>query len=84
MPIHCAAMQGRVDVILQLTNADKDRQISKALTAEQGSKPPSVVHLAVANDCTTCAEWLLENDFEFKQGEPDLLMQRILSEQIKL
>ena len=84
MPIHCAAMQGRVDVILQLTNADKQQLIIKALAAEKGNKPPSVVHLAVANDCTNCAEWLLDNEFEFKQGEQDLLLQRILSEQIKL
>ena len=55
--IHCAAMQGRVDVISLLQQADTEGLLSRALAEEEGTMPPSVVHLAVANDCAMCAEW---------------------------
>jgi len=58
MPIHCCAMQGRVDATEMLLEADKSESILQALKEETGAKPPSVVHLAIANDCIDCSEWL--------------------------
>ncbi|XP_013397902.1 uncharacterized protein LOC106164510 [Lingula anatina] len=84
MPIHCCAMQGRIDAIQLLLAADKKEEIKKDLSKEDPKLPPSLPHLAVANDCMECAEWLIENGFEFKEGEPDLLVQRILAEQVKV
>ena len=57
MPIHCCAMQGRIDAIEMLLEADKSESILQELKEEIGTKPPSVVHLAIANDCIDCAEW---------------------------
>ena len=84
LPIHCSAMQGRVDIIEILLAFDKEKSIMASLKAEEGKKPPSIVHLALANDFIPCAQWLVDNGFEFKDGEQDLLIQRILSEQITL
>ena len=57
MPIHCCAMQGRVDALQMLLAADKSETILQALRDETKRKPPSVVHLAIANDCVECAQW---------------------------
>lgn len=50
-------MQGRVDVIDLLQKFDTEGVLQRALLEEQGKMPPSVTHLAVANDCVGCAEW---------------------------
>ncbi|XP_064635397.1 uncharacterized protein LOC135492725 [Lineus longissimus] len=84
MPIHCAAMQGRDDVIKLLVHHDTDGKIKAALEEEKLSTPPSLVHLAIANDFLDCATWLLDNDINFKDSEQDILLQRILTEQIKV
>jgi hypothetical protein len=57
MPIHCAAMQGRDDVIKLLVTHDTDGEIKAALEEEKLSTPPSLVHLAIANDFLDCATW---------------------------
>ncbi|XP_060562776.1 uncharacterized protein LOC132722318 isoform X2 [Ruditapes philippinarum] len=84
MPIHCCVMQGRIDVMQLLMNHDKNNAIATALSKENDKKPPSLLHLALANDFPDCAEWLLANGFQFKEKEQDILMRRILTEQIKL
>ena len=84
MPLHCCAMQGRIDVIEQLLSLDKEGLILAALNSETKKTPPSVVNLAVANDYVNCAGWLRSHGFNFKEGEQDALIRRILTEQIKL
>lgn len=59
MPIHCCAMQGRINALEVLLNYDQenDNEIRKALEKEDVTSPPSLVHLAVANDHLQCAKW---------------------------
>lgn len=57
MPIHCCVMQGRIDVMQLLMNHDKNNTIATALSKENDKKPPSLIHLALANDFPDCAEW---------------------------
>ena len=57
MPIHCAAMQGRTDAIKVLLRSDAEDSIAEALDKEKPKIPPSLVHLAVANDFPKCAQW---------------------------
>ncbi|WAR01827.1 Y381-like protein [Mya arenaria] len=84
MPIHCCVMQGRIDVMQLLLHNDKSDSMASALSKESDRKPPSLVHLALANDFPECAQWLLSNGFQFKANEQDTMMRRILTEQIKL
>lgn len=57
MPIHCCAMQGRVDVMRLMIRYDQDGAISELLNAEEESKPPSLLHLALANSFMDCSNW---------------------------
>ncbi|KAK3602636.1 hypothetical protein CHS0354_034226 [Potamilus streckersoni] len=84
LPIHCCAMQGRVDVMRLMMRFDRNSSIAMALNKEDQKQPPSLLHLAIANDFIQCAAWLLANSFRFKEREPDILMRRILTEQLKL
>lgn len=59
MAIHCCAMQGRVDAIELLLKHDKSTTIRKALDSEELSTPPSLIHLAIANDHLDCARWFV-------------------------
>jgi hypothetical protein len=56
MPIHCAAMQGRVDAIETLLKHDQRGLVSEALLNE-GMTPASLPHLALVNDFLDCAVW---------------------------
>nr|XP_006813042.1 PREDICTED: ankyrin-3-like [Saccoglossus kowalevskii] len=80
---HCCAMQGRVDALEILLEFDKNAEIPQALDKEDPKSPPSLIHLAIANDFLDCSQWLVDNGYEFKSGEQDLLVHRILTEQIK-
>ncbi|KAI0208355.1 hypothetical protein LSAT2_006969 [Lamellibrachia satsuma] len=84
MPIHCAAMQGRTDLISLLLKSDSEGAIRRALAEESSKAPPSVVYLAVSSEGLLCAEWLVQHDFEFKFGEEDQLLQKIVAEQITM
>ncbi|GFO50623.1 ankyrin-3 [Plakobranchus ocellatus] len=84
LPIHCCAMQGRVDAMRLLLDYDKKDAILKALNNESDRNPPSLLHLAIANDFLNCAEWMMNKGFHFKDKEQDILMRRILTEQIKV
>jgi len=57
MPIHCCVMQGRIDVMQLLLNHDKSNLMLTALSKENNRKPPSLIHLAIANDFPECAQW---------------------------
>lgn len=55
--MHCCAMQGRIDAMRLLMDYDKNDSILKALNSESDRNPPSLLHLALANDFVQCAEW---------------------------
>ena len=57
LPIHCAAMQGRVDVMQLLLRFDTEDKMTKTLNMEEERHPPSLLHLALANDFVNCAHW---------------------------
>ncbi|XP_030845217.1 uncharacterized protein LOC754486 isoform X2 [Strongylocentrotus purpuratus] len=85
MAIHCCAMQGRIDAIQVLLDLDatKDGAIRASLENEDPKSPPSLPHLALANDFLECGEWLIDQGFTFKEHEQDILVHRLLTEQIK-
>ncbi|XP_071500405.1 uncharacterized protein [Diadema antillarum] len=85
MAIHCCAMQGRIDAIQVLLELDtaKEGAIRTSLEKEDPKSPPSLPHLALANDFLECGEWLIEQGFTFKEHEQDILVHRLLTEQIK-
>lgn len=82
MPIHCCAMQGRIDAINALVFFDTQESIRKSLENENVEVPPSLPHLSIANDHLECAQWLVDNNFDFKDKEIDVLVHKILLEQI--
>ncbi|RMX55734.1 hypothetical protein pdam_00015503 [Pocillopora damicornis] len=82
MPIHCCAMQGRIDAIQALLFFDTEGIIRQNLEMEGEKTPPSLLHLSVANDFLDCAKWLAGNKFEFKEKETDLLVHKILLEEV--
>lgn len=57
LPIHCCAMQGRVDVMQLMRQYDPKDTIVAALNSEENRSPPSLLHLAIANDFIDCADW---------------------------
>ncbi|XP_071830490.1 uncharacterized protein [Apostichopus japonicus] len=83
MAIHCCAMQGRIDALELLLEADFDDTMQSALTSEDAKSPPSLPHLALANDFLECGKWLVEKGFDFKEHEQDVLVHRLLTEQIQ-
>ena len=58
--MHCCAMQGRIDVSHLLLTMDDDHVLRQEIEKETGNNPPSVVHLAVANDYLECGFWYFE------------------------
>ena len=50
-------MQGRIDVMKMMMSHDQNDTIATALNKEDSKKPPSLLHLSVANDFIECAEW---------------------------
>ncbi|XP_067907310.1 poly [ADP-ribose] polymerase tankyrase-2-like isoform X3 [Heterodontus francisci] len=80
LPIHCAAMQGRIDVIqLLLQFASKQQMITKLM---KGSAP-SLLYLSVANSHIECAKWLTEKGFNFKAEEQEELLFGLLHDEIE-
>ncbi|XP_051886670.1 serine/threonine-protein phosphatase 6 regulatory ankyrin repeat subunit A-like [Pristis pectinata] len=79
LPIHCAAMQGRIDVIQLLLQFDTEEQmISKLMMA----KAPSVLYLSVASNHIECAQWLTEKGFNFKPEEQKELLFGLLQDEM--
>ncbi|XP_071956727.1 uncharacterized protein [Antedon mediterranea] len=83
LALHCCAMQGRIDAIEYLLGMDTDGTMLASIKEEDPLIPPSLPHLALANDYLDCAKWLVENGFTFKDNEQDVLVHRILTEQIQ-
>ncbi|KAK7098620.1 uncharacterized protein [Littorina saxatilis] len=84
LAMHCCAMQGRMDVMQLMRQYDPKDTIVATLNSEEDRSPPSLLHLAIANDFIDCAQWLVNSGFHFKDKEPDILLRRILTEQIKI
>ncbi|XP_032894096.1 uncharacterized protein LOC116984113 [Amblyraja radiata] len=79
LPIHCAAIQGRIDVIELLLQFDVEEQTrAKLMTA----KAPSVLYLSVASDHIECAEWLKSKGFLFKPEELKELVFGLLQDEM--
>lgn len=57
--MHCCAMQGRIELMQLMLKFDTEGNIAKAINKENPKKPPSLPHLAIANDFVDCADWLV-------------------------
>eukprot|EP00794_Sanderia_malayensis_P010823 gene10823-11975_t len=81
MPIHCCALQGRIDAIKLLLDFDAEGSIRACLN-EEAENPPSLPHLALANDHLAVAQWLYEQSFTFKGKEPDIILEKIIMDKV--
>lgn len=59
LAMHCCAMQGRMDVMQLMRQYDPKDTIVATLNSEEDRSPPSLLHLAIANDFIDCAQWLV-------------------------
>ncbi|XP_067933694.1 uncharacterized protein [Watersipora subatra] len=82
LPIHCCAMQGRIDGIEMLLKYGND-EIRESLASQDNSSPPSLIYLAISSDHLECAKWLQQANFELKEGEANALVEKVLTEVIK-
>lgn len=57
LPLHCCAMQGRIDVMHYLLTSDTDQEMRQDVMEESSGSPPSVLHLTLANDFLDAAVW---------------------------
>ncbi|XP_063783764.1 uncharacterized protein LOC134932872 isoform X2 [Pseudophryne corroboree] len=68
LPIHCAAIQGRTDVVQAVVESGtKERELINEHLMLQDT--PSLPYLAMANDHLECAIWLVSNKFNLRDGE---------------
>ena len=44
-------------MVSSINRHDENDTIATSLNKEDGKKPPSLLHLAIANDFIDCAEW---------------------------
>ncbi|MGH0135074.1 UNVERIFIED_CONTAM: hypothetical protein FKN15_056997 [Acipenser sinensis] len=82
LAIHCAAMQGRIDVIELLLQCDSDGQMQRKIQRAMETNSPSLLYLAVANDHLKCAEWLAMRSFTFKPTEQEELLYGLFQQEI--
>uniref|UniRef100_H3B944 Uncharacterized protein n=1 Tax=Latimeria chalumnae TaxID=7897 RepID=H3B944_LATCH len=79
LPIHCAAIQGRIDVIQLLLQSDSDGEMEKRTMEDRANgNTPSMLYLALMNSHLKCAKWLAEQSFSFKPEEPEELISVVL------
>jgi len=50
-------MQGRTDIVDLLLKSEQGQEMCRILAEDQGKTPPSLPHLAVANDHSEAARW---------------------------
>ena len=84
LPIHMAAVQGRIDVIELLLKKDSDAVVLLALNKDSSQIPLSVPYVALMNDQINCASWLIRKGFELKEGEANTVLYKILTEQVNV
>ncbi|CAF0731036.1 unnamed protein product [Didymodactylos carnosus] len=81
MPFHLAAENGQTDALkLLLLLGEKD--IRESIASETAESVPSTLTLALRAGHLDTAVYLAENDFQFKNDEPKILMNEILTEKI--
>lgn len=83
LPIHLAAMQGRLDTIQILNEMDKSNKIIRIVeneTDEESTNSPT--YLALVNDHLVCASWLSKMGLYLKKGEAESVMIKVLNEKI--
>jgi ankyrin repeat protein len=80
--LHCAAMQGRIDVMELLLSADTDEVLAKSLQLNTNVTPPSLMFLSVVNDYINSAVWLANHHFTFKAGEANHLLLKLIIEEL--
>ncbi|XP_015208239.2 uncharacterized protein [Lepisosteus oculatus] len=83
-PIHCAAIQGRTDVIKLLMQFGSDGQFQRNIVHTKTRNSPSLLYLSVANGHLQCAEWLAARSFTFKPAEQEELLHGLLQEEIAI
>ncbi|XP_066445393.1 serine/threonine-protein kinase TNNI3K-like [Eleutherodactylus coqui] len=73
LPIHCAAIQGRKDVLQALIESEpKMREFINEHMSKRDT--PSLPYLALANGHLENAKWLISNNFNFTAGEDEELL----------
>ncbi|XP_069486198.1 serine/threonine-protein phosphatase 6 regulatory ankyrin repeat subunit C-like [Ambystoma mexicanum] len=83
LPIHCAVMQGRMDVIQALLDFDAQTR-NLIIKKTENTKSPSLLYLAVVNSQLECANWLISKSFTFKAREQEELMFNVLLDDFKV
>ncbi|CAN0423803.1 unnamed protein product [Lampetra fluviatilis] len=83
LPWHCAAMQGRSDMLALLLAAWTGSR-ENLVREVASSASPSPAYLATACGFLTCARWLFSQGFPFKESEADKLLLGILRKEIEL
>nr|CAB3262745.1 uncharacterized protein LOC100182602 [Phallusia mammillata] len=83
MPVHCAAMQGRKDII-ELLLEESDDLIKSEVDKEAIDSPPSLPYLALAGNHLPCATWLVQQGFLFKTDECNRIIYKILKQEVSL
>ncbi|XP_048405148.1 uncharacterized protein LOC125460951 isoform X2 [Stegostoma tigrinum] len=81
LPIHCAAMQGRIDVIELLQKFDSEEQMASKLM--KGSAP-SLLYISLANNHIECTRWLSDKGFTFNAEEQEEMMFGLLHDEMKM
>ncbi|PAA55755.1 hypothetical protein BOX15_Mlig030254g2 [Macrostomum lignano] len=87
MPIHCAALQGRTDVINLLLTHDASvggGAILRSLGQESSTHPPSLVCLSLTGGFVECADWLLGKGFDLKQDEASRMLYKLVSGELQI
>nr|XP_033809212.1 uncharacterized protein LOC117364282 isoform X3 [Geotrypetes seraphini] len=83
LPIQCAAMQGRTEVIqLMLEGNENVRKDTEEILLKSQTLSP--LYLAVANGHLECAKWLASKSFTLNPGEGVDLMFSILFEDVNV
>ncbi|XP_070571606.1 ankyrin repeat domain-containing protein 7-like [Ptychodera flava] len=67
-----------------LLNPYANSEIPEPLNKEDSRSRPSLPHLAITRDCLDYATFLVEQGYGFRPHEQDILMQRVLTAQIKV
>ena len=58
LPIHMAAIQGRIDIIELLLKRDSDNSALIAINKDPNQVPYSFPYIALINNQLNCATWL--------------------------
>ncbi|XP_069083628.1 uncharacterized protein [Pleurodeles waltl] len=83
LPIHCSAIQGRIDIIQALMDFDTHPR-NKITEISDKRDTPSLLYLSVANNQLKCANWLISKAVTFKPGEQEELIFNILLDELKV